>query len=496
MAYERIPTRFATCNTSLSGISIAVICDLTVATVRLTTATILFSRKQCEHCGVSPSTTTKNDALLNPGRLHSANLVWYPRVFGLIWAGNTVLSLTYCWWTMSINMRKLFADGAQCSLVCMALCDLSLIQIAPRRYHLIHLDLDSLKARIGWPSPNVTRAPLVGDSQYLHRILLAPKQKNTSYIDIACPRENLIWVVNSSAAVHRPATGVALASDFFCQQKFLVAVNLLMRKSGFWNLFCHVSYLAAHPLRWPETQAVDCEVESCMRGVQSTVTGFPIQHLHSLFSPAGCYYEVSTNATSCSSTGKETPEVVLANKQHWNRHLDVLVEALQYFTGFLILKVPCKFLVGVNLLMRKSGFWNLFCLVSYLAAYPLRWPETQAVDCEVESCMRGVQSTVTGFPHQHLHSLFSPAGCYYEVSTNATSCSSTGKETPEVVLANKQHWNRHLDVLVEALQYFTGFLIRKVPCKWWKFNLKPIPRRTTRSLPEQSKEQCNPLDQR
>ena len=39
------------------------------------------------------------------------------------------------------------------------------------------LDLDSLKARIGWPSPNVTRAPLVGDSQYLHRILLAPKPK-------------------------------------------------------------------------------------------------------------------------------------------------------------------------------------------------------------------------------------------------------------------------------------------------------------------------------
>ena len=192
------------------------------------------------------------------------------------------------------------------------------------------LDLDSLKARIGWPSPNVTRAPLVGDSQYLHRILLAPKPKKTSYIDIACPRENQIWVVNSSAAVHRPATGVALASDFFCQQKFLVAVNLLMRKSGFWNLFCHVSYLAAHPLRWPETQAVDCEVESCMRGVQSTATGFPHQHLHSLFSPAGCYYEVSTNATSCSSTGKETPEVVLANKQHWNRHLDVLVEALHW----------------------------------------------------------------------------------------------------------------------------------------------------------------------
>ena len=182
VAYERISTRFATCNTSLSGISIAVICDLTVATVRLTAATIFFSGKQYEHCGVSPPvTTTKNDALLNRGGLLSANLVWYPRVFGLIGAGNTVLSLTYCWWTMSINMRKLFADGAQCSLVCMALCDLSLIQIAPRRYHLIHLDLDSLKARIGWPSPNVTRAPLVGDSQYLHRILLAPKQKNKLY---------------------------------------------------------------------------------------------------------------------------------------------------------------------------------------------------------------------------------------------------------------------------------------------------------------------------
>ena len=155
--------------------------------------------------------------------------------------------------------------------------------------------------------------------------------KTLSILDIACPRESLIWVVSSSAAVHRLARGVALTSAFLCQQNFLAAMllNFLMLQSGCENLLGTALCYAAHSLWWPEAQVVVCEVESCVRWVQSTVTGFPHQHPHSLFSQPCCYYEVSTNATCCSSTGKQTPEVVLANKQHWNRHLDVLIEALQ-----------------------------------------------------------------------------------------------------------------------------------------------------------------------
>ena len=101
---------------------------------------------------------------------------------------------------------------------------------------------------MGWPGPNVARAPSGGDSECLHWMLLEPIHGGH-----CLPDQQTTWFeYSSSEAAHRPATGVAYISAFVCHQNFpaTLLLNPLTLKSRCWNLLGTVCH--APSARWPE----------------------------------------------------------------------------------------------------------------------------------------------------------------------------------------------------------------------------------------------------
>ena len=175
---------------------------------------------------------------------------------------------------------------------------------------------------MGWPGPNVARAPSGGDSECLHWMLLEPIHGGH-----CLPDQQTTWFeYSSSEAAHRPATGVAYISAFVCHQNFpaTLLLNPLTLKSRCWNLLGTVCH--APSARWPEGPRfllLQLRKEHAS-GNARLLSGFPNQHPRSLSFRCCCYYEVSTKSTSCRA---ETSEVWLADRQHW-RHLDLSVKPL------------------------------------------------------------------------------------------------------------------------------------------------------------------------